>query len=440
MQRLNIAVVGSGIAGLASAWLLSQRHRVTMFEKNNYFGGHTHTVDVQTPEGLLGIDTGFIVYNERNYPLLSALFRWLEIETQETNMSFGVSVNRGELEYAGSDLNGLLAQRKNLLRPSFWRMVNGILRFNRNARTALERDLGQDQTLGQFLTQHGYGQPLIRNYLLPMAAAIWSCPTDAMLAFPARSFLRFFHNHGLIQLNDRPQWRTVTGGARSYVRRLMNDLRLMSDAPAGVARNLPVIAVESTVGGAILTLANGNRERFDAVVLASHADQSLALIANPSSTTTRLLDAFHYQPNRALLHSDPALMPINRRAWSSWNYLAEQGADSATTVAVTYWMNRLQRLPTRQPLFVSLNPPREPRADLVSMETSYDHPVFDTEAMRAQARLPEIQGEGNLWFAGSYQGYGFHEDALRSAVDVARRFGIAPPWEQQPALRLPRAA
>ncbi len=440
MNSKRIAVVGSGIAGLASAWLLSQRHTVSLFEKNDYFGGHTHTVNVQTDRGQIGVDTGFIVYNERNYPLLTALFEWLDVETQATDMSFGVSIDRGRLEYAGSDLNGLLAQRGNLLRPSFLRMVRDILRFNRDAHVSLTQPSSADITLGQFLQERGYGSGLIHHYLLPMAAAIWSCPTKAMLDFPCSSFLRFFDNHGLIQLNDRPEWRTVVGGSNTYVHRMLNDLRLLSDRPADVARQIPITAVQPGTQGATVTLANGVRERFDAVVMACHADQSLSLLEGTSDQFDAVLGAFTYQPNRALLHSDPSLMPINRRAWSSWNYLAETSDGNQTAVAVTYWMNRLQNLPTSQPFFVSLNPPREPRKDLVTMEIDYAHPVFDTEAIRAQSRLPTLQGMGSLWFAGSYHGYGFHEDALRSAVGVARGLGCAPPWETQTVLPMARAA
>lgn len=434
MNTQRIAVIGSGIAGLASAWLLAQRHTVTLFEKNDYFGGHTHTVEVDTPDGPLGVDTGFIVYNQRNYPLLTSLYDWLGVKTQATDMSFGVSINRGELEYAGSDLNGLFAQRTNLLKPGFLRMVSDILRFNREARNALNAVAPAEITLGEFLQHRGFSRALTDHYLLPMAAAIWSCPTETMLGFPLHSFLRFFHNHGLIQLNNRPEWRTVCGGSQRYVDKLLADL------PATTRRHAPVTGVATLAHGVRVRLRDGSTEMFDSVVLASHADQTLALLENPDPRITRVLQHFRYQPNRAILHRDASLMPANRRAWSSWNYLSEPGTDGRSAVAVTYWMNRLQNLPTDQPYFVTLNPPREPRADTVVKEMNYDHPVFDSAAVSAQSALPTIQGAGNLWFAGSYHGYGFHEDALRSGVELARRFGIVPPWQGRSPFTLARAA
>lgn len=418
----RIAVIGGGVAGLSAAWLLGRRDDVVLYERNDYIGGHSNTVEVETAHGPAAVDTGFVVYNERNYPLLTRLFRHLGVATQETDMSFAASIDEGRLEYAGSGLNTLFAQRANLLKPAYWHMLGDILRFNRDAKRTLRSTENEHTTLGEYLDRNGYGARLSEHYLLPMAAAIWSCPTEAMRDFPARSFLKFFENHGLLDLANRPQWRTVTGGSREYVRRMLADL-------AGCAfASRPASCVRRVDGGVIVHARGAEPELFDEVVLACHADEALRLIDRPSAAEGRILGAFRYQENRALLHSDPALMPRSTRVWSSWNYLAQSRRGRTRHVSVTYWMNRLHRLATPQPLLVSLNPLREPRADLVATEMTYHHPVFDTAAMAAQGALPTVQGIDRVWFCGSYAGYGFHEDALRSAVQVCSALGVEPPW------------
>jgi predicted NAD/FAD-binding protein len=422
-SHVRIAVVGTGIAGLATAWLLSRRHGVTVFEADARLGGHSHTVSVPTSDGAVPLDTGFMVYNEHTYPLLTRLFAHLDVPTTETNMSFSASIADGSLEYGGGSLKALLAQRTNLLRPAFVRMLLDIVRFNRTGLRYLQEPGGDDLSLGDFLDRHGFGRSLGEWYLLPMAAAIWSAPVARMLDYPARSFLSFFANHGLLSIHGHHQWRTVAGGSREYVRRIVTEL-----GPR-VRVATPVRAVRRCPDGVELTEGSGATSRFDHVVLACHADDSLALLADATERERSLLGCFPYQPNRAVLHGDAALMPRRRAVWSSWNYLAQRSTTPGAGVSVTYWMNSLQNLTCRDDVFVSLNPLREPDPRLVHAEIAYAHPVFDRAAVSAQGRMGEIQGKDGVSYAGAWLGHGFHEDGLRSAVAVARSFGVAPPWE-----------
>jgi len=430
---LNIAVIGAGVAGLSAAWMLGVRHRVTLFEANDYPGGHTHTISVREGEGEqtkeFAVDTGFIVYNEPNYPHLSALFRHLGVATQESEMSFAVSLDHGRLEYAGNSLDTLFAQRTNLLRPAFLGMVSDILRFNRLAKRALEEqtDLHKAtpaESLGEMLDRHHFNHAFRHHYLLPMAAAIWSCPTETMLRFPFLSFARFFNNHGLLNLIDRPLWRTVSNGSHSYVEKFLASGRFE------LRLNSPVQRVERRAEGVFI---NQDAQHFDAVVFACHADQALAMLDNPDAMENELLGSFAYQENIAWLHTDAALMPRLKKIWSSWNYLgyaADEITQRTERVAVSYWMNCLQNLPTSTDYFVTLNPPVPPAEGKVIGVYVYHHPVFDAAAMQAQTRMNALQGHRNAWYCGSYFGYGFHEDALRSAVDMAAHFDIQPPWCQ----------
>jgi len=423
-MSMRIAIVGSGIAGLSAAWLLNQRHQVTLYERNGYFGGHTNTRMVQTPSGPVPVDTGFIVFNQPNYPLLTALFEHLGVPTQPTRMSFSVSANGGSYEYAGSGLSALFAQRSNLLSARHYRMLGAILRFNRDARRALRGGNLAGATIEEFISAGGYGETLRNRYLLPMAAAIWSCPVETMASFPAESLLRFFANHGLLDLRNRPQWRTVCGGSHEYVKKLLQPLQGHS------ACRDRVTAVQRSADGVTVHAESSGARRFDAVVLACHADQALRLLDQPSQRERSLLGAFRYQRNRALLHSDAGLMPRRRTVWSAWNYLTSEGRDGTEAVSVSYWMNCLQQLEQAPPLFVSLNPLREPQPSSLIAEMDYDHPVFDQQALAAQRLLGTLQGDQGVWYCGSYFGYGFHEDALRSAVQVARRLGVELPWAQ----------
>ena len=435
----RVAVVGSGISGLAVAHALAQEARVTLFEAGDYFGGHTHTVDV-TLDGLThstthGVDTGFLVFNERTYPNLIQLFAELGVETAPAEMSFSVQVPQQGLEWSGNDLNGVFAQRRNLLRPSFLHMLADIVRFNRLATALAERgaDAELSEPIGDFLARHRFGAPFRDGYFLPMIGCIWSCPTDQMLQFPIATMIRFCHNHGLVQISNRPQWHTVRGGAKHYVQRMLPriaDARLRSPV-LGVKRLPP----GSGMHGVMVATAHGS-ERFDEVVLASHSDQSLALIDDASAAEHKVLGAIRYHPNRALLHTDSAVLPQRQRAWAAWNYAraADLGREQAA-VCLHYLLNRLQPLPWQQPVIVSLNPDpaRMPRPQTVLGEYDYSHPVFDQAAIAAQQQLPQIQGQSGLWFCGAWTRYGFHEDGLMSALAVVD--GLRAQWRQQATLK-----
>jgi len=412
---LNIAVVGSGISGLSAAWLLSHRHRVTLFEADDRIGGHSHTVMA----GGTPVDTGFIVYNEQTYPNLTALFRHLDVPTKPTEMTFAVSLDRGRLEYSGTDLGGLFAQRRNLASPRFWSMLRDLERFYRRA----PRDLSTMGSvgLGDYLDGLGCGAAFRDDHLYPMAAAIWSTPVGDIPDYPAAAFVRFCENHGLLKLSRRPVWRTVDGGSREYVARLS---RSFTDR---IAKKRPVRRIRRLAAGVEIDFGDGT-ERFDHVVIATHADQALAMLGDADAREHRILGAFGYRRNEAVLHSDPSLMPRRRRVWSSWNYASEAGA-GAPALSVTYWMNRLQGLPDAQPLFVTLNPIRPPDPSLVHRRDVYDHPVFDTAADAAQAKLWSLQGARNIWFCGAYFGAGFHEDGLQAGLAVAEQLGgVRRPW------------
>lgn len=434
---MKIAVVGAGITGLGAAWALSQKHRVTVFEAADRLGGHANTRNLSIEGRVCPVDTGFIVYNEINYPQLTKLFAHIGVETQASDMSFSVSLDRGRKEYAGS-LPGLLAQPSNLLRPSYLGMLGDLLRFYRRAPAILEDASGRETTLGEMLDEGGYTRAFVEEHILPMGAAIWSSTLDDMRNFPARSFVRFFVNHGLLQLGERPQWRTVAGGSQEYVRRLSagfrNRVRLKS----------PVTGLRRSAAGVLLRSPYDGEEHFDHVVLATHADQALRILGDDAGQREQeILGAFRYQENRAVLHSDISLMPRRRSLWSSWNYLAEtasqaRGSDAAT--CVSYWMNRLQNLPGNQPVIVTLNPLHEPVSDKVFGEFTYDHPQVDAAALRAQRNLPVIQGEQRTWFCGSYCGHGFHEDGLQAGLAVAQALGATVPWADEVEPASPAAA
>ena len=415
----RVAVIGSGIAGLASAWLLSRRHRVTLFEAGSYLGGHTNTVDVSVEGQIFPVDTGFLVCNERTYPNLIPMFRHLGVELVATEMSFAVSLQQPALEWSGSSLATLFAQKRNLARPGFWRMIQDILRFNRETQGDLPAG-----NLGAYLDAHRYSREFRDWYLLPMAAAIWSCPTETMLAYPLSTFVRFCRNHGLLQIADRPQWLTVKGGGREYVKKLAAGL-------SDVRVSCPVSAVMPAGSDILLRLGNGTVERFDDVIFACHSDQTLALLGKHATSAERdILAAVKYQPNRAVLHTDTALLPRDPRVWSAWNYLAGDGGSGEQPVSVSYLLNRLQPLPVATPVVVTLNPIREPHPAEVLADFDYAHPVFDLAAIDAQTKLGQIQGSRGLWFCGAWTGFGFHEDGLRSALTVANAWGEYAPWQQ----------
>ncbi len=417
---LDIAVIGAGISGLAAAWLLAQRHRVTLYEADARLGGHSHTVDVTVRGTPVAVDTGFIVYNEPAYRNLTALFAHLGVRTQASEMSFAVSLDDGALEYSGTDLRGLFAQRGNLVNLRFWSMLRDLVRFYRSAPHDAAR-VGL-MPLDDYLDANGYGRAFREDHLYPMAAAIWSTPAAQVGRYPTEAFVRFCENHHLLTLSERPAWRTVTGGSREYVRRLAAAL---GDR---VLRGCGALAVRRDARGASVVTAEGDgSQRFDHVVIACHADQALRLLPDASDDERRLLGAFAYSTNRAVLHGDPALMPRRRAVWSSWNYGADRRRPDA--LCVTYWMNRLQAIDDGVPLFLTLNPGREPRPELVHRTESYAHPLFDANAIRAQGELWSLQGRRRTWFCGAYFGAGFHEDGLQAGLAVAEALGgVRRPW------------
>lgn len=421
----KIAIIGTGIAGMASAWLLDQRYQTILIDKKNYIGGHTNTISVNNEETdtVTAVDTGFIVYNEPNYPNLVGLFDTLEVATRATDMTFSASILNSGLEYAGNNLDTLFAQRKNLLSPRFIKLVYDILKFNRHAKALInDNQPDPELTLGEFLSDLHIGKAMQDDYLLPMAAAIWSCPPQQMQSFPAKSFAQFFNNHGLLNVTDRPQWRTVIGGSQCYVE------KLLSSFLGEIIINNGVSKVDRQADGVIITLEDGQQIEVDQVVIATHADEALSLLSNPTEQEQKLLSAFRYQENDTYLHTDPNLMPKQRKVWSCWNYLAKQSGETTPSVSVSYWMNALQGLDESQNYFVSLNPIYEIDPDKIIRRIHYMHPVFDNQAMAAQKQLHQLQGDNRTWFAGSYFGYGFHEDALSSAVSIAKNLNVPIPW------------
>jgi predicted NAD/FAD-binding protein len=413
---VKIAIVGSGIAGNVAAYHLNREHDITVFEADSHIGGHTHTHDIEHEGARVSVDTGFIVCNDRTYPHFLALMTELGVELQPSDMSFSVNTDSG-LEYNGTTLNTLFAQRRNLVRPGFYRMIRDILRFNREAPRLL-RWRSDAVTLGEYLEAHRYSPQFIEHYILPMGAAIWSAGTDTLRNFPARYFVRFFHNHGMLTVDDRPQWRTVRGGSARYVEKLAAGFR------ERVRLNTPVESVRRSAAGVFVKPAGAEVERFDRVFFACHSDQALRLLGDASHDERAVLGAIRYQRNEVLLHTDVSVLPKRRLAWAAWNYHLLDGQVNRATdrVAVTYHMNILQRLTTRTPLLVTLNMADRVDPKRVIRELSYEHPVFTPEAVAAQARQAEINGADRAYFCGAYWGFGFHEDGVVSALNALEHF------------------
>ena len=424
----SLAIVGSGIAGLGCAHFLRHAHDVTVFEQDPRVGGHSHTVDAPEPGTgrTVAFDTGFMVFNLVTYPHLTRLFRELGVPVKPTSMSFSVRHAASGLEYCGSSLNHLFAQRRNLLRPRFWRLLRAISRFNGEAVAALEDPAAGAESLGDFVRRRGYGQDFLDLYLVPMSSAVWSTPPELMLAFPATTLLRFFHNHGFLGLHTQHPWWTVEGGSRAYVEKLTAGWR------DRIRTGCPVTRVRRAGGGVELTTGNGATERFERVILACHGDQALRLLADPTPAERRVLAEFHYQPNPATVHTDAGVMPRTRLAWSSWNYEINQSPEGRAATATHYWMNRLQGVSERENYFVSIGRPEAIDPARVLRRIAYEHPLFSLGAVRAQAEIPALnaaaQGSTETYYAGAWQRYGFHEDGLLSAVRVAELLLGRDPW------------
>jgi len=421
---MRIAVIGSGISGNSAAWALSSLHDVVLYEKRLRPGGHSATADIDYDGTRLSVDTGFIVYNELNYPNFTALLDHLGVASEFSDMSFALSADDGKLEWCGDNLNAIFAQRKNLVSPRFLRMLRDIFRFNKKAVDDLHRGNLSGVTLGGYLEREGYSAGFINDYLLAMGAAIWSTPINEMRAYPAESFVAFFENHRLLSF-ERTLWRTVTGGSRNYVERLLAPL-------AGRIRlGTPVTEILREDGKVIITDSSGHTDTFDQVVLASHTDQSLAMLGDPSPAEREILGSIRYRPNEVYLHRDENLMPKSKRVWASWNYMSDREAGETRDVTVSYWMNRLQNIDRSKPVFVTLNPFQAPHEDRTFAKYVYDHPQFDARALAAKNRLEEIQGVNNTWYCGAWRGHGFHEDGLASGLDVARALGARLPWDRE---------
>ena len=413
---MKIAIIGSGISGLTCAYMLNRKHDITLFEKNDYIGGHTHTHEIEHNGIKWNVDSGFIVYNERTYPNFINILDRLGVERQLTRMGFSVKSEKNDLEYAGHSLNGLFAQRSNLVRPSFIRMLRSMWRFNSEARADLKK-LESDTTLGEYLKLNDYPEEFIQHFIIPIGAAIWSTVPNQMMNMPAIFFIRFFDNHGLLQIVDRPNWWVITGGSKRYVEKMVdgfeNKIRVSS----------PVKNVKREDGSITVQFGTNSldSENFDSVIFATHSNQSLAMLDAPTKEEIEILSAIKYQKNDALLHYDDSILPKRKNAWSSWNYLLDE--DQSKAVALTYNMNILQSLNSDRTFCVSLNSGNLVDESKVIKELSYDHPLFTTSSINAQSRKHEISGKHNTYYCGAYWRNGFHEDGVMSALDVCKDFG-----------------
>lgn len=419
----RIAVIGSGISGISAAWLIRNIHDVTLFERESRAGGHTCTVDVDYDGKNIPVDVGFIVFNTRNYPNLCGLFNHIAVPSENTNMSFAMSLDNGALEWCGQSLGAVFAQRRNLFSLGFWSMLIDVLKFNKHAATDRDSGYMDGLSIGEYLSKRKLSDRFRNDYLVPMAAAIWSTPETKIMDFPAKSLINFFENHRLLEIVP-PLWRTVSGGSRTYHNKLMGDLGDRARIGTGV------VSIERpSTGGVLITDTNGDTNHFDQVIIGTHSDQALAMLSDANAQEAAILGDVKYRPNRVVLHRDERFMPKRKKAWAAWNTLRDSDKGDDSDLTLTYWMNKLQNINNDYPLFVTLNPTTEPDKDLVFGEWSFDHPQYDAAAFDAQLRLPHIQGNNSTWFAGAWTGFGFHEDGLKSGIAIARALGATIPWD-----------
>ena len=416
---MKIGVIGSGVSGLVSALTLQERFEVSLFEKNSKLGGHSNTVTIEQENKKYSVETGFIVLNDKNYPIFTSLLKHLNIGVNNSSMSFSVSVDKGQFEYSSSYI-GLLGQTKNIIDPKYWGMLRDINYFYTNALRDV-KDCPDNETLGQFLKRFNYSNKFIDYHLVPMTASIWSCPTKSILNFPIKSLLVFFENHKLLNIYNRPKWSTVNKGSREYVKKIQSLLK------GKIYTNAKVNKISKSKEGIRVHYQDGIKT-FDKVILACHADQSSEILIENFSEEANLLKDFKYQKNTSILHSDINFMPKRKSVWSSWNYITETG--NSGNLSITYWMNELQGINSSKPILLSLNPKILPNPDLIYGQYSYSHPILDNNAINIQKKLSSIQGKNNLWFCGAWTGFGFHEDGVKSAVEIANSHNIDLPWFQ----------
>ncbi|MFT7086661.1 MAG: putative NAD/FAD-binding protein [Rickettsiales bacterium] len=423
---MKIAIIGSGISGLSCAWLLNNQHDITLFEKNDYLGGHSNTASINyaklPDERIIDVDTGFIVFNFKTYPNLKAFFEVLEVPIEKSNMSFGIKDLDNGFEYSGNDLAGLFAQKKNFFNLKFLKMLKDIHKFNKSSIKIIENGEDfQNKTLGDFINELKLGEYFKNYYLFPMAGAIWSCPLDLIQNYPAKTFLHFFYNHGLLTILNQPQWYTVKGGSKEYVKKMSAFFK------DNIKLNCNITSSKKVGEKIMLTCSQGENYQFDHVIFASHADQTRQIISDKTTLEEDILSKIKYSKNTAILHKDQNQMPNNKKAWASWIYLSKQKENK---VSLSYWMNNLQNIDHKKPLFVTLNPIEKINEDDIFGKYEYEHPIFDAEAIEAQENLRKIQGKRNIWFCGAWTKYGFHEDGLNSAINVAEKLGAKVPWKK----------
>jgi predicted NAD/FAD-binding protein len=421
----KIAIIGSGISGLVCAYFLNKNYQIKLYEKNDYVGGHSNTVEINYDNKKIAVDTGFIVFNHQTYPHLTEFFKLLDVKYQDSKMSFAVKIDKPSLEFAGTNLNGVFAQRKNIFNWQFIKMLRDILKFNKVASEILEKKYDTSYSMSQFLDDLKVGNYFRQYFLLPMASAIWSTPLNKIGNYPAISFVRFFRNHGLLTINDQPQWYTVSNGSRQYVQKVCQEFN------DKISLNDEVISIYQNSTKKWIVESKKGQEIFDAVVIASHADDALKFLKHPTDLQNEILGSFSYQKNLAVLHKDQNVMPINKNAWASWIYGCNNSLknDNSNNLSVSYWMNNLQNIDNSYPLFVTLNPNIEIKKSDIFAQFEYNHPIFDEKAVKAQSQVDQIQGIDNIYFCGAYQSYGFHEDGIASGIRLLNKMNIKTPWQ-----------